>query len=387
MSAITRIGIRVNLTGNAKKAQCMWLDHIYTGDGLVIHGDDGGGYMDFDDVFTEDEDTTNGWGMIRKVGGQYFMIGSLDFGDAAGTAGCKFQAKSSVLVFENRPVDDDLYAITVVDNGTGVTEFILGDKAGTAGIEGCLFRTESSSQTPKFSIDGGTDTDVDNFKLYGSTFLDGSTMKFPANAATVEVLNCNFEACDEVLATTCNIENCNFVSANDEAFILPSGDTHNLKDCNFINCADAWRIPTAGTYTCDGCLFINNTNDIDNTSGGAVTINKTSGSDPSTYTGSTTIQTKLTITITVQDAATDPIENVQTAVYKTSDRVQLMNEDTTALGVATEDYAGLVPIDVEIRCRKGSTGSTKYRNYSTLATLTGDFSLLVTLEEDLNNAT
>ncbi|MHA2265359.1 MAG: hypothetical protein ACXAEN_23465, partial [Candidatus Thorarchaeota archaeon] len=102
-----------------------------------------------------------------------------------------------------------------------------------------------------------------------------------------------------------------------------------------------------------------------------------------------TFQASITITITVQDADTDPIINVQTAIYKISDRTQIMNEDTASDGTAIELYTGSAPVDVEIRCRKASSGSIKYKNFSTLATLSGSvFDLLVTLVEDpINNAT
>jgi hypothetical protein len=102
--------------------------------------------------------------------------------------------------------------------------------------------------------------------------------------------------------------------------------------------------------------------------------------------GATILTSSVIITITVQDEATDPISAVQTAVYKISDRTELMNEDTTALGVATQAYTGATPVDVEIRCRKASGGATKYYNFSTLGQISGDFDLLVTMIEDPYNA-
>lgn len=385
MNAITEITIRNNQT-LGKNVDNVWIDNLCLCDGIIAYGDDAGGYFDFDAIFNVDDDpAVGGWGIIRRIGGQYFLTGSVEFGDASGSSGTKFQAKAQVVVFENRKVNSGLYGFTVVDNGTGTTEFILGDKAGTAGIEGCVIRVADITQTPKYKVDGGTDTDVDNFKLYGSTFLDASTLKFPDDAVNVEVLNCSFESCDEVLATTCVIKNCNFVSANDEAFVLPSGNTHKLEYCNFINNPDAWRIPNAGSYTCKGCKFINNTNDIDNTSGGPVTINKTNLADPTTHTGDTTIQGAVDLTITVVDSTNTPIENAQCAIFKTSDDTQLMNEDTLATGVATEVYTGSTPIDIYVRIRKSSTGATKYVPASTTGTVTsGGFSAKITLAEDPN---
>ena len=135
-------------------------------------------------------------------------------------------------------------------------------------------------------------------------------------------------------------------------------------------------------------LFSGNTYDVNNTAGGAITVNKAGSpaSDPSTYTGSTvTFQASTTITITVQDEDTDPIQNAQVAIYRTADRVQIMNEDTIADGTATEAYTGATG-GIEIRVRKSSTGATKYIPFSTLGTLDGSatYTLLVTLKEDPN---
>ena len=396
MNAITSMGFRITLTGAAKNAVNTWVDHLHMCDGLVARGDDAGGYFDIDDVFSADDATTGGWGVVRKIGGMYFLTGSLEVGIAA--AATKFQTKSSVLVFEKRRVNDALYGITVTEDGTNATEFILGSKAGTAGIEGCVVRVEDVTQTCKFFVDARTDTDVDNFKLYGSTFLDASTLKFPnqpsgkatvhraraSNIATlgvnahgliagnavlvaglggtgyngtwtvvsvpdanhftfqntgndegetpdtggtstslnVEVLNTNFESCDEVQATTCVMTNCAFVSANDEAVVLPDGDVHQLTESTFVNCPYAVRIPNANTYTFTGLTFVNNTKDIDNTSGGSVIVNCVE-SNPTTYTGNTTINNPRYFTIT------GLVANSEVRIYRTSDMSELAGTESS----------------------------------------------------------
>ncbi len=124
-----------------------------------------------------------------------------------------------------------------------------------------------------------------------------------------------------------------------------------------------------------------------NNSGTSATINVTTGSSaPSVRNGtgaSTTVNVSVTITITVKDEDQVAIQGVQTAIYKTSDKTEIMNEDTTAGGIATEDYSGSTPVEVEVRCRKASPGDTKYRNFSTIQTIgTGGLTLAVTLTED-----
>lgn len=183
MANIDRIIFRVNLTLAVKNAVNTWWDNLCVCDGLVAYGDDAGGYFDLDDIYTADNATTGGWGVLRKIGGQYFSTGSFDIGTAASAT--KFQAKSQVLVFEDRKVNNALYGFNIIDSGNAsfTTEFILGSKSGTAGIEGCMIRVQDSAQTCKFFIDGATDTDVDNFKLYGTTFFDAGAISVSAQIA------------------------------------------------------------------------------------------------------------------------------------------------------------------------------------------------------------
>jgi hypothetical protein len=91
------------------------------------------------------------------------------------------------------------------------------------------------------------------------------------------------------------------------------------------------------------------------------------------------------VTITVKDTDGNLLEGIQTAVYKTSDRTQIMNEDTNASGVASENYTGSTPVEVEVRCRKSSAKGKKYKHYSSKQNVTGDgLTLSVTMVIDPN---
>ncbi|MBI5044639.1 MAG: hypothetical protein HZC02_01825 [Candidatus Levybacteria bacterium] len=173
-----------------------------------------------------------------------------------------------------------------------------------------------------------------------------------------------------------------------------------------------------------------------NNSGGAVTINVTNGgSTPSIRNSdgsSTTVNNSVNLTITVIDASTNPVPTAQTAIYRTSDNVELMNEDTetvtagsfvvgvkytivsvgstdfTAIGaasntvgvaftatgvgsgtgtasngIATATFSYITDTAVYVRVRKSSTGTTKYTPVSTTGTITSTgYSLTVTLTSD-----
>jgi hypothetical protein len=88
------------------------------------------------------------------------------------------------------------------------------------------------------------------------------------------------------------------------------------------------------------------------------------------------------VTITVVDKNNNVIENAQTAVYRTDNDLQLMNELTNASGIATEEVESSGTTPIYIRVRKSSTG-TKYYPASTVGTLTSSgFSTTVALIED-----
>lgn len=307
LTAITYIGIRFNHTGSAKNNQNTWIDHVYTGDGLIAYGDDGGGYFDFDDILAVDQDTTYGWGVITKFGGVYFTIGSITIGDASGSSATKFNPKSSILIFENRPVDAALYSVEVVDNGTGTTEFILGDKSGTKGIQGCIFRVQTPSQSAKFSLDAKTDSDVDYFKLYASVFYGGSTFGFPSGGVNVEVIGCSFESCGQVDPSSCDLRDCLFINTSDADAALLWNESIDINTCYFIanTVGAAIEHPSAAgsPYAYNALKFSGNTYDVLNSSGSAISINKNNGSDPTSYEGSlvTFLGVSVDIVITVRD--------------------------------------------------------------------------------------
>lgn len=362
--------------------------------GLVNETGDGdevvSGYFDFSDIFSVD-DSSLGIGIIRNIGGIYFSTGSLEFGDVLGIDVCKFQAKSQVLIFENRDINLTLYNITVVDESTATTEFILGSKAGTAGIEGCVIRVEDITQTPKFDI-LGNNANVDNFKLYGSTFLDAGSIEFPPTATNVEILNCNFESCGEILPNTAIVKFCNVISANDRGLRISTA-SHNVTDSSFINCPHCVHVNLSTTIAFDNLTFTGSDGstkyDIEHSVSGALIVNATNGSNPnSSYVhetggGSTTINNAVNITITVFDQSNDPIQDAQVAVYKSSDNTQLMNEDTLVTGIATESFNFSTDTDIYVRVRKSSSGTTRYEIFSTTGKITSaGFTLTVTLKED-----
>lgn len=296
LSAITTIGFRQNLTATAKNVQNTWIDNIYVADGLIAYGDVSGSPFDLDDIMTvEDSPTSGGWGIMRKIGGVYFLTGALDFGDTVSTNGLKFSESGQVLVFENRPVATTYYGVTVAGNATGVTEFTMGSKSGTQGISGCTIRVSSLSQTPKWFMDAD-DTNLDKFQLYGCTFVDHNLVEFPTydsgTPANREAVSCTFESGNsEVEASTFVVKYCNFISSAGVAVEINDPTTHHVSDCNFIACNIGVDCTAQGTYTFLNMSFTGCTTDVRNSVNATTTDSYAEGNydtDQQLYAGATT---------------------------------------------------------------------------------------------------
>lgn len=379
MTAITAISIKWNLTAAAKKVQSCWIDHLYIGDGLIAYGTLASPFG-FDDILAADENTANGWGIIRKIGGVYYLVGSLTFGDT-GAGDLDFEDISQVVVFEDRKVNASLYNFTVV-GGTGTTkQFQLGDVSGGRGISGCVVRSEG---TAKYDIIC-TDPDVIGFKLYGCTFYDAKDTQLPPNSANREVVDCTFEKCGQVVPDTCKVQYCNFISsdATVDAAILINDDPHYVTDCSFINCPDGVELDTVGdgTYEFNNLKFTGCTYDVNNKSGSALTVTKANGSDPSSYNpggSAVTFSASIQLTMTVKDAAGTPVFEAFAYIDDNDLPEYMMNTLTDVNGVATTPYVGGAIEDSRWRVRKYG-----YKNFKMLIDIGSvDISLPITLIVD-----
>jgi len=346
MNSITSVGIRVVLTSAPKNVQNTWLDNLICCDGLICISDT---QFALQDIYDKDNDpAVGGWGIVRKFGGAYYLVGNLEFGDNVEMNSCDFKDMSQSITFEDRKVHPDLYEIKVVGNTTGATKFQLGDKPGTAGISGCLVRTQALAQTPKFKITC-TDINVSDFKLYGTSFLDAGAISLPENGANREVLNCNFEACGEIAVSTCVVKNCNFISS-DAAAVLMSDVSHcqNITKCNFITCTQGMRITAYGVGYDFNALMFSDTGwpHVNNDCGQALSIGKSNQSNPSTWTGTeVTFTGSINLTMTVKGKVdgveNQPIVDAWAFIDQTPpESPWIMNMQTNTSGIAIVNWTG-----------------------------------------------
>lgn len=433
LGSITKFGIGFKNTAKSKLADNCFVDWMRYGTvpALTITGtntttDDG-----WSEVLTGDE--TGIFGIIKAQKGGYILKGPIQIGDSAGTATTNFTDTGSNLVFDGLPVGTGHYKITIAGNGTGTTDVRLGsvvgtgdDRQGTQGNNISVAPIPSGAHTdPVWSWDSSTDiADLDSVKLYGCTFTGakgGLTFDGMATVANSSIISTAFVNCGAVETGSTS----NGVEMLNSSIIDPDGNTNNyglqfdqtpsagtmttnVKYISFITSGSPTTqymvvFPYTGDYsvTWYGMNFFGSytsgtlwhglnsgtnadlTINVDTASGGNANASEFSN----TNSGTVTVNNTVTLKVTVVDSSNTAVQTAQTAIYTTTG-TELMNEDTLSSGVAEQSYNYVSDTSVIIRVRKGSTGATKYENFSTTGTITSSgLNVTVVLTEDPNNAT
>lgn len=281
-ASIAKIGVQFfplsTAIGNI--LNCFW-DVCRYGTGLTITSG-ASDAITFENIFAIDDDSNYKYGVVQRVTGNIYIInGMLTFGGTDAEY-IDFVDKNQVVIFPANTYASSTFHGIKVQCGSGTSNFVLGEKSGTAGIAGCLLK---SPGTPAFSMDL-SDTDNDKIQLYGSTFDNAGTITLLPNvlpSTNIEVLNCNFNACSELIANTCVMTNCNFISADTRAVRIPASGSQ-ITYCNFISCPKGVHFNTTGTYDIYALEFTNCTYDVENsTNGSLITVNCQSGANAAKY--------------------------------------------------------------------------------------------------------
>lgn len=399
ITAITKVGLAFKCVVKSKLAQnCFWDDLAYdTAASQGIEVTDGAAApRNLQELYDKDQALAAPSGLIQKSAGVFFIQGAIKFGDDAGVLALTFEDQSQIVTIEDGYMNHQ--KITIVGNATGATSFILGSKAGTNGIQGCYINQQIvgwvNAENHRLEFIA-TDADINTLKIYGTSFIGCGAMTLPPNSATREAISCYFEQCDLIDPDTMTFENCSIVDPNTKGLQIDTA-SHNVKNCNFIAGADACNlilisvsIPISFVgmkfYNTDGA--IGSRYDIEHSVAGTLTINADNQSNPSdvveTGGGSTNIVNTVAITINTVDSNNDPVADISCAIYKASDDSELLNEDSDALGVATEQYNFVGEADVYWRVRESPVAGNRYRAKSGVGTIksTG-FEVTVVMEPD-----
>jgi hypothetical protein len=357
--------------GNAANVIMDAIDSTTTG--LLLTGTTGL----WSDFTTADQNTTNQYGVIRSNGGVLYCYARLTLGSASSLV---FNDSSFVIIFAQQSlVASTFMGITIdLQNASTNIDWSSGVIRSAGAKQGDLIVT-------------GTSGDFD------ATGMTLSNLRAITLTSACSLLNSAIAGCDKLTQASAVISGCSFsgsTTVDGEAFLI-SNNPANISSCLFtFSDGHAIEITTAGTYTFSANRFtgfgLDTTNDaaVYNNSGGLVTLNITNGGDtPTVRNGagaSTTVNNAVNLTITVVDESGVAIQNAQTAIYRNSDSLELLNADTDVSGVATTSFNFTGDTAVTLRVRKTSAGVTRYFPNNSSATITSaGLTVTVTLIRDI----
>jgi hypothetical protein len=379
-------------TTGAAKTENFAVDAIDIGKGLILtRGDAGSTEAVFQDFVTQDQNTTgNRWGVVYSNAGVIYSIGLLTVGETA-TATEFFDDGTSIVVFP-----DGYHHVGGVGTYWDISNVSTVVTLGASQIIGRGVITTSDTR-PDLIVNGTS----------GSFDIDGTTIKNHRNVTFTSVCgvtNADIE-CQLLTQASADLDN-SIIRTNAITSVAclqdPTfGTTTDLHDVDFIQAGVGHAIELSGvgsTYTFTNLTFTgygaNTTDDaaLDITAATGTTTIEYSGTAPTYKTAGATVVlvSTVAITITVKDVSGNLLQNVQTAVYLTSDRTEVLNEDTTASGIADGTLdSSLTPAEVEVRCRRATTGDNpRYKNFSSVQTVASGtgLTLAVTMVEDTLSA-
>lgn len=169
--ALTSSGVRVDfLDGNGKDLSIG--DLLWVGNELSVEGGTTGARGTFAEWAAEDR--TQGWGILRDVGGVYYTnAGSVFQGNAPSDS--YFQDANQLIVFENLPVSGSLYNWRHVGNAFATNFFQLGNSSGSGtsktGSEGGVLRAGGDAPFRITAIDANASTAYYGVQMNGPDAL------------------------------------------------------------------------------------------------------------------------------------------------------------------------------------------------------------------------
>ena len=363
-ASLQYFGIYYNGSGSARSNN-VFVDTIAIGKGVRVYGTSSESIGDMVSYCTDL--SVRAWGMVQQREGINYIYGTLYFGGnasndtVASTSGKVLQWGDSEYWNGSNWVTsmgNGFNGLTIDDHASHKTEFSDGVLVGSnAGRSGNVYIGASTINTT-FDLYGGNHADSLTY-FYGTIFQNITGAISWGNDADHRCYSVTFQSCaqfDPVGAI--KIRNSLFISTASTSGALLWNESMDISNCRFIsNTVGAGiKMPgSAGTPYAYGALFFSgNTYDVNNTSGSAISINKNSNSDPTTYTGSavTFLGVSVTTLISVTDIDSgDPIQYARVLAvvadgsnFPYQDSVTITSTGTTATvshalhGLATGDW-------------------------------------------------
>ena len=268
LAQLTGAGILMDNLNSIRNAINTWVDYLRYGDGLTVYGTPA-----FDIADIEAIDKANGYGIVEEYEGVYYLSGSIIIGDNTGANATIYDEENNVLVFTNKLVSSTLYKLEGVGNATGDTDITFTN---------CVI----TSAGPVFDLDFDS-ANIETIDILGCQ-ISGADEILLVSLATV--LNTVFNGCGQITPSTCEFHDNTIQNSTATNALVWPGTSNNIENCLFKGNTNAIVISQTSNQTFIGLLFGTgadaNTADVNNTSGQAIEVAKTAGSNPTTSTGS-----------------------------------------------------------------------------------------------------
>jgi len=198
--------------------------------------------------------------------------------------------------------------------------------------------------------------------IYGSTFIgfEGSIDLYGTNLSGDDCFSNTFNGCGQIRSNM-EMRNLNILNSTVTTGAYFWESTSNITKSFFVKNARAIQHSSAvgSPFSYDALLFSDNTYDVNNTSGSAISIGKSNGANPTTYTGSAvTFTGSINLTMTVKNEAGQVIVGAFAYIDNENQAPFIMNTTTNESGIATVGYTGSPVNGATWRVRKYG-----YKNY------------------------
>jgi hypothetical protein len=338
LANVTAVGFTLNLISAPRNATNTWYDYLVYGNGMTITGGSTSDAVTLADIYNVDN--SNGYGAVQRINGVYFVSTNLTIGGSINTY---VEDDGQIIVFEDQPVNADLYNITPI--GSATTSFKMRNSV-----------IKSASTNTRFDLildNAGLNT----LEFTGNTIANADAIRFKSGQS---VLGSVFQGCNQIQTAGASFENNTVRGSTDTNGALLWPDGSSVKNSSFSNNSRAIQINTTGDKDFVGIEFSDNTFDINNTSGSSVVVNVSGGGTASgvTYTGSAvSVQSAATLTLTgIQD-------NSEVRIYAAGTQTELYGIENKSSGVDPA-YSYTTPQVVDIVVHNLDYQYWRLANYS-----------------------
>lgn len=344
-------GVQVSFTtapgGNAQNLILDAADFTNGGAALLLTGTSGL----WTDFTTADENTTNQYGVMRRIGGVLNCFARVQLGSASSLA---FNDSNFAIIFPQQNLVADTFMGVTIDLQHASTniDWSSGSLKSAGAKKGDLVVTGTSG-----SFDASACT-LDSLRIVTLT-------------SAVTLSACTFQACGLITQSGGSILGCR-IANSPAAVALLSNNPSNVSDNTFVSAGTGHAVECSatGTYTFDGNTFSGyaasdgstGNEAFYNNSGGSVTLNITGGgTTPSVRNGtgaSTTINSNVAVTVTPLRTGSE------VRVYRISDGVEVGGIESSSGSSFQFSVGAGVAVNVVVLCNSPPTVPRRIENVS-----------------------